>query len=344
MPQTIAVIGAGELGATLARRLAASEACRRVLLLDPDVGKAKGKALDILQSGPVEGFDTRVEGGPLDALSEADVVVLADPPALEPGRLPSEAGELLALVRAHLGRALLIVAGGVVTGILAGLFGIGGGGIIVPILYEVFGALEVPMDVRLQLCVGTSIAIILPTTIRSYRTHLAKGAVLPGVMRLWAVPAVLGVGLGSLIAMFAPGPVFKIVFVVVASIIAFKMLFGRDTWRVADEFPGPAAMKGYGFFIGITSSLMGVSGGSISNMVQTLYGIPLHNAVATSSGLGVPITEQSLGLLIANGYQYMLSGKYWISFYPGIALLVTIMSINLVGDQLRDVLNPRLRR
>ncbi len=61
-------------------------------------------------------------------------------------------------------------------------------------------------------------------------------------------------------------------------------------------------------------------------------------------GLGVPITEPSLGLLIANGYQYMLSGKYWISFYPGIALLVTIVAINLVGDHLRDVLNPRLRR
>ncbi len=61
-------------------------------------------------------------------------------------------------------------------------------------------------------------------------------------------------------------------------------------------------------------------------------------------GLGVPITEPSLGLLIANGYQYMLSGKYWISVYPGIALLVTIVSINLVGDRLRDVLNPRLRR
>jgi peptide/nickel transport system permease protein len=61
-------------------------------------------------------------------------------------------------------------------------------------------------------------------------------------------------------------------------------------------------------------------------------------------GLGVPITEPSLGLLIANGDEYMLSGKYWISFYPGIALLVTIVSINLVGDQLRDVLNPRLKK
>jgi peptide/nickel transport system permease protein len=61
-------------------------------------------------------------------------------------------------------------------------------------------------------------------------------------------------------------------------------------------------------------------------------------------GLGVPITEPSLGLLIANGYEYMLSGNYWISFYPGIALLITIVSINLVGDHLRDVLNPRLKK
>jgi peptide/nickel transport system permease protein len=61
-------------------------------------------------------------------------------------------------------------------------------------------------------------------------------------------------------------------------------------------------------------------------------------------GVGLPVTEPSLGLLIANGYQYLLSGKYWISFFPGLALLVTIVSINLVADQLRDVLNPRLQR
>ena len=70
----------------------------------------------------------------------------------------------------------------------------------------------------------------------------------------------------------------------------------------------------------------------------------LLEATLSFLGLGVPITEPSLGLLIANGYQYMLSGKYWISFYPGLALLVTIMCLNLVADQLRDVLNPRLQR
>lgn len=112
MWHTIAVIGAGDLGATLARRLAAAELSRRVLLLDPDLGKAKGKALDILQSGPVEGFDTRVEGGAIEALEEADAVVLADPPALDAGRLPSEAAEILDRLRAALGGAPLVVAGG----------------------------------------------------------------------------------------------------------------------------------------------------------------------------------------------------------------------------------------
>jgi len=77
--------------------------------------------------------------------------------------------------------------------------------------------------------------------------------------------------------------------------------------------------------------------------IQVARAITLE-ATLSFLGLGVPITEPSLGLLIANGYQYMLSGKYWISFYPGIALLVTVVAINLVGDQLRDVLNPRLQR
>jgi peptide/nickel transport system permease protein len=77
--------------------------------------------------------------------------------------------------------------------------------------------------------------------------------------------------------------------------------------------------------------------------VQVAHAIALE-ATLSFLGVGVPITEPSLGLLIANGYGYMLSGKYWIAFYPGIALLIAIVAINLVGDQLRDVMNPRLKR
>src|SRR6187397_1037589 len=103
------------------------------------------------------------------------------------------AGEIAALVAA-------VMAAGIATGILAGLFGIGGGAIIVPVLYEIFRILGVTEEVRMQLCVGTSMAIIMPTTIRSYIPHNAKAMVLGEVMRAWAVPAVLGVAAGSVIA------------------------------------------------------------------------------------------------------------------------------------------------
>jgi len=134
----------------------------------------------------------------------------------------------------------LIIVGGFVTGILAGLFGIGGGGLIVPVLYEVFGVLGVPNEVRFQLCVGTSIAIIVPTNVLSYLTHRDKGAVMMDVVRAWAVPAVVGVAAGSVIAAFASGAVLKLAFVLIASVIAFKLLIGRDSWRLADDLPGPA--------------------------------------------------------------------------------------------------------
>ena len=186
--------------------------------------------------------------------------------------------------------AVAVVIAGVVTGVLAGLFGIGGGAIIVPVLYEVFSLLDVPEEVRMQLCVGTSIAIIVPTAIRSYLAHREKGLVLPGVIRVWAAPAVLGVICGAVIAAFAPADVFKVAFVVIATFIASKFLFAGDRWNLGNELPGPTTMRLYGFGIGLGSSLMGVSGGSLSNIALTLYGKPLHNAVATSAGLGVPIT------------------------------------------------------
>jgi uncharacterized protein len=209
--------------------------------------------------------------------------------------------------------ALAIVAAGVATGILAGLFGIGGGAVIVPVLYEVFGILGVADEVRMQLCVGTSLAIIAPTTIRSYLAHRAKGAVLEQVVRAWAVPAVIGVAVGSIIAALAPSAVLKLAFVAVAAFVGAKFLFGRDTWRIASALPGRAAMAIYGLLVGLSSSLMGVSGGSVSNIVQTLHGTPIHNAVATSAGLGVPIT-------IAGTLGYMLAGLPHQALVPPLSI------------------------
>jgi len=128
------------------------------------------------------------------------------------------------------GLAVAAMAAGVVTGLLAGLFGIGGGAVIVPVLFEVFRILGVPEEVRFQLCVGTSLAIIVPTAVRSYWAHRAKGLVVPAVLRSWALPAVVGVAIGSVTAAYAPARVLKLAFVVIASIIAAKLLIGRESW------------------------------------------------------------------------------------------------------------------
>jgi uncharacterized protein len=220
--------------------------------------------------------------------------------------------------------ALILVAG-LATGVLAGLFGIGGGTMIIPALYEVFGALGVSDDVRMQLCIGTSLAIIVPTNLHSYRAHAARGAALPGVVRMWAAPAIVGVAVGALLAASAPGWVFKVAFIVLALLVALKTLFGRDDWRLGDRLPGRIGMTAYGFIVGLSASLMGISGGAISNLVLMLYGTPIHRSVATSAGVGVPIT-------IAGTIGYMLAGWPHQAQMPPFSLgFVSLLAVLLMA-------------
>ncbi len=218
-----------------------------------------------------------------------------------------------------------VAASGLITGILAGLFGVGGGGVIVPLLFEVFRILDVPDTVRMQLCIGTSLAIIAPTTLRSYRAHSAKGLVLNEVMRRWAVPSMAGVAVGAALAAVAPPAMFKATFVLIACMIATKLLIGGDRWVLARTLPGPLAMTGYGFFIGLAASLMGIAGGSLVTMVLTLYGKPVHNAVATGAGLGVPIT-------LAGTAGYILAGLPHRALLPPLSLgFVSLIGLVLIA-------------
>jgi uncharacterized protein len=202
-------------------------------------------------------------------------------------------GEILPLVA-------VLAAAGVISGILAGLFGVGGGIVIVPLLYQLFELIDVDEGVRMHLSVGTSLAIIVPTSIASYRKHKAKGAVDEGTLKQWAVPAVLGVTLGSGLAAFAPAALLKLVFVLVAGVTAIKLLSGRDDWRLGPALPSIWPMRIYGLVIGFFSALMGIGGGTIGNLVQTFYGVPIHRAVATSAGLGVLISiPGAIGYAIA---------------------------------------------
>jgi uncharacterized protein len=201
----------------------------------------------------------------------------------------------------------ILVGAGIASGLLAGLFGVGGGAVLVPVLYQLFGFLDVDGSVRMHLAVGTSLAIIVPTSLQSYRKHKAKGAVDAPTLKLWAVPVVLGVLLGSASAAFAPGAVLKIVFVLVAGLTAAKLLSGRDDWRIAETLPGAALMRLYGLVIGLLSALMGIGGGMIGNLVQSLYNMPIHRAVATSAGLGVLISIPGAVGYVIGGWQKMAS-------------------------------------
>ncbi|MGD9866977.1 MAG: sulfite exporter TauE/SafE family protein [Hyphomicrobiales bacterium] len=179
-----------------------------------------------------------------------------------------------------------LLAGGFVLGIIAGLLGIGGGGILIPLLYELFRVLGVDDDIRMHLCVGTSLAVILPTSLRSFYSHKAKGAVDMDIVRSFAPWVVSGVLLGILIARFSNQYMLKGIWIVAAVIIAGKLFFGKESWRLGDVIPGNPFRMIYGFFIGVISTIMSIGGGAFVTGLMTLYGRPIHQAVGTSSGFG----------------------------------------------------------
>jgi uncharacterized membrane protein YfcA len=220
--------------------------------------------------------------------------------------------------------ALLLVAVGALSGFLAGVFGIGGGAILVPVFYECFRLAGVPLEVRMPLCIGTSLAIIIPTSIRSCRAHYARGAVDTEIIRAWWLPVLTGVIAGSVTARYAPERLFKIVFVTVAWSAATRLLLARETWKFGEDLPRGPLMKLYGFLVGILSTLMGVGGGLFSNLLMTFYSRPIHQAVATSSALAVLIS-------IPGALGYVYAGWPAAARYPEVAALQLPFALGYVS-------------
>ena len=220
--------------------------------------------------------------------------------------------------------ALMLVAVGALSGFFAGIFGIGGGAILVPVFYECFRVAGVPLEVRMPLCIGTSLAIIIPTSIRSFRAHHARGAVDLEILKLWWLPIVFGVIAGSVTARYAPERLFKIVFAAVAWSAAARLLLARDNWKLGDDLPKGPLMRLYGFIVGLMSTLMGVGGGLFSNLLMTFYGRPIHQAVATSSALAVLIS-------IPGALGYIYAGWPAAARYPDVAALQWPFAVGYVS-------------
>jgi uncharacterized protein len=220
--------------------------------------------------------------------------------------------------------ALLLVAVGALSGFLAGLFGIGGGAILVPVFYECFRLAGVPLEVRMPLCIGTSLAIIVPTSIRAWRAHYARGTVDLEILRAWWLPVLTGVIAGSVTARYAPERLFKIVFVMVAWSAATRLLLAREGWKLGDDLPKGPLMQLYGVLVGLLSTLMGVGGGLFSNLLLTFYGRPLLRAVATSSALAVLIS-------IPGALGYVYAGWPAAMRYPDVAALQPPFALGYVS-------------
>ncbi|NBN78118.1 TSUP family transporter [Microvirga tunisiensis] len=199
-----------------------------------------------------------------------------------------------------LGLVVALLAAGAIAGLLAGLFGIGGGAVLVPVLYQFLVLLEVDESVRMHVAVATSLGIIVPTSVRSYLGHRARGAVDEALLKSWLVPLPLGVVLASLVAAHVSGDGLKGIFAGIALLVSLRMFFNRDSWRLGTDIPGFPIRPLCGVVIGFLATLMGIGGGVMNNTFMTLYGRPIHQAVATSAGVGALISVPGvLGMMWA---------------------------------------------
>lgn len=193
----------------------------------------------------------------------------------------------------------LLLAAGALAGVLAGLLGVGGGIVVVPALYHIFGFLGIDDAVRMHLAVGTSLATIIPTSIRSARAHHAKGSFDAAVFRSWAPGIVVGVLIGTWLATLADFGTLTLVFAVVALFVALYMALGNPSWQLRASTPPPLVSQPVGAIIGAISAMMGIGGGTMAVPTLNLCGVPIHRAVGTSAGFGLIIAiPGTLGFLL----------------------------------------------
>ncbi|MGJ8624374.1 MAG: sulfite exporter TauE/SafE family protein [Yoonia sp.] len=236
--------------------------------------------------------------------------------------------------------AMLLVLGAF-AGILAGLLGIGGGIILVPAFFYVFSALGYDSPQLMQICLGTSLATIVVTSLRSVMAHHKKGAVLWDILKSWSPGIVLGAVIGVFVAAALRSELLQAIFGVLAICVGLFLAFGRAHWRVSDDMPGLGLRSLLSTALGFLSVLMGIGGASFGVPIMTLFGVAIHRAVATAAGFGVIIAVPSvIGFLFLNvtGAPPLTIGAVNL---PAFALVVSMTVITTpIGASLAHRLAP----
>jgi uncharacterized membrane protein YfcA len=201
---------------------------------------------------------------------------------------------------AFLGAAMLLT--GCVAGVLAGLFGIGGGIVIVPVLEATLGIAGVDPAIRMHIAVATSLATIVPTSLSSARAHHARQSVDLDIVRRWSPWVLIGALGGAWVAAQLQSRTLAIVFATLALLVAVKMLLLPETRSLARSVPAGPAMIPVPLGIGAASSMMGIGGGTFSVMTLTLFGMPIHRAIGTAALFGLAISLPGTAGYILTGW------------------------------------------
>lgn len=198
--------------------------------------------------------------------------------------------------------AVALLATGVVAGIIAGLLGVGGGIVIVPVLYYMFTALNVDQTVLMHVAVGTSLATILATGTSSARAHFKRGSVDMDLLKRWWWAIALGVAAGATLAGNISGGMLTLVFGIVALAVSANMLLRKEGAALADKLPGSPLKEILGFLIGGISVMMGIGGGTLGVPTLTLFNYPIRKAVGTAAAIGLIIAVPGTLLSIYFGW------------------------------------------
>lgn len=191
---------------------------------------------------------------------------------------------------------------GVVSGIIAGLLGVGGGIVIVPVLEAVLAFLGVDVAVRMHIAVATSLAVIIPTSLSSARAHGRRDSIDYAIVRSWAPFIFLGVISGVVISAYVSGRFLAGVFAAVAFLLSINMIAHFTERRLGEDLPKTPFFLSLPFSIGSISTLMGIGGGSMTVPALTVFGKPIHLAVGTSALLGLVIAVPSAAGYIVTGW------------------------------------------
>jgi len=242
----------------------------------------------------------------------------------------------------------LLAATGLIAGMLAGLLGVGGGIVVVPVLYHLFSYMGIDPGVRMHLAVGTSLATIIPTSIRSVRAHMHRGGFDPALFSAWAPAVFAGSIFGTWLATLADFSVLTSVFGIVGLVMALQMGLGRASWRLGTSLPrGPASMA-FPIMIGGLSAMMGIGGGTFSVPALSLYGTPMHRAVGTASGFGLVISIPATVGFAIGGWNMPGLAAFSLGYVNVLGLLLivptTLLTVPLGAHLAHTLSQDRLRQ